>query len=50
MSGVEVLGIILGALPLLISALEHYEDTLGPIKTCRGVTTKVQQFCDQLET
>lgn len=27
MSGVEVAGLILGALPLMISALEHYRDT-----------------------
>lgn len=49
-SGVEVLGIVLGVLPLLTSALEHYEEALRPIKTYRGFTSKAQQFCDQLET
>jgi len=29
MSGVEIAGIVLGAVPLIISALEHYEDLLG---------------------
>ena len=27
MSGIEVVGLVLGAFPLLISAMEHYEDT-----------------------
>ena len=27
MSGIEIVGICLGAFPLIISALEHYEDT-----------------------
>ncbi|RYP13602.1 hypothetical protein DL765_006803 [Monosporascus sp. GIB2] len=29
MSGFEIAGLVLGALPLVISALEHYEDGLG---------------------
>ena len=32
MSGVEVVGIVLGALPLVISAVEHYHDGLDPLK------------------
>ena len=32
MSGVEVIGLILGALPLAISAIEHYRDGLDPFK------------------
>jgi hypothetical protein len=30
MSGVEVAGLLLGVIPLVISALEHYEDFIGP--------------------
>ena len=33
MSGIEVVGLVLGVLPLLISALEHYEDVTDPIRT-----------------
>jgi hypothetical protein len=32
LSGVEIAGLVLGALPLLISAVEHYNDGLHPIK------------------
>ena len=28
MSGIEIAGLVLGALPLVISALEHYEGAL----------------------
>lgn len=30
MSGVEIAGLVLGAIPLVIAALEHYEDALDP--------------------
>ncbi|RDW59872.1 hypothetical protein BP6252_12959 [Coleophoma cylindrospora] len=30
MSGIEIVGLLLGAIPLVISALEHYEDALDP--------------------
>jgi hypothetical protein len=30
MSGIEVAGLLLGVIPLVISALEHYEGTLEP--------------------
>lgn len=33
MSGVEVVGIVLGVLPLLIKAVEEYEKGLGPLRT-----------------
>lgn len=33
MSGIEVVGIILGAVPLAISAMEHYEDTRRAVGT-----------------
>ncbi|KAK6501617.1 hypothetical protein TWF481_009452 [Arthrobotrys musiformis] len=32
MSGIEIAGLVLGAIPLVISALEHYEDIIGPVK------------------
>ncbi|KAK6331780.1 hypothetical protein TWF718_002321 [Orbilia javanica] len=32
MSGIEIAGLVLGAIPLVISALEHYEDIIGPTK------------------
>src|ERR1700743_3522710 len=32
MSGIEITGLVLGAIPLVISALEHYEDIIGPAK------------------
>lgn len=32
MSGVEIIGLILGGLPVAISALEHYRDVLDPVK------------------
>ncbi|KAH8680423.1 hypothetical protein BGZ61DRAFT_520223 [Ilyonectria robusta] len=32
MSGFEVAGVVLGSLPLLISAMEHYRDGLDPVK------------------
>ena len=31
-TGVETAGLVLGSLPLLISALEHYEDIVRPTK------------------
>jgi len=30
MSGIEVAGLLLGAFPLIISAMEHYEDIKKP--------------------
>ncbi|KAF1960347.1 hypothetical protein CC80DRAFT_582911 [Byssothecium circinans] len=32
MSGIEVVGLVLAAVPLVIAALEHYEDIVGPLK------------------
>lgn len=32
MSGVEIAGLLLGALPLVITAVEHYRDGLDPLK------------------
>jgi hypothetical protein len=35
MSGVEALGLVLGIVPLMISAAEHYEDVFRPFKRYR---------------
>jgi hypothetical protein len=32
MSGLEVVGVVLGSIPLIISALEHYADGVRNIK------------------
>lgn len=31
MSGIEIAGLVLGAVPLIISAIEHYESSLNPV-------------------
>lgn len=33
-TGVEVVGFVLAAMPLVISAVEHYQDGLKPLKEC----------------
>lgn len=43
MSGLEVSGLVLGAIPLLISALEHY-------KSGRGAVATFMKFHGQLDT
>lgn len=45
-----MLGILLGVFPLFISAIEHYEDILGPFRRYRHFTSKAQRICDELET
>ena len=50
MSGVEAVGLLLGIVPLLVSAIEHYEDVLRPIRRYRAYGSKSQRFCDELET
>ena len=50
MAGVEAIGLALGIFPLLISAIEHYDDILRPFNRYRGFTSKAQRFIDELET
>ncbi|KAL8788305.1 MAG: hypothetical protein Q9195_007361 [Heterodermia aff. obscurata] len=50
MAGVEAIGLALGVLPLLISAIEHYDDILRPFSRYRSSTSKAQRFVDELET
>ncbi|RFU25885.1 hypothetical protein B7463_g10452, partial [Scytalidium lignicola] len=42
------LGIVLGVLPLLISALEHYDDVLRPFKRYRNFDVELKRFKDDL--
>ena len=46
----EAIGIILGVLPLLISAVEHYDDVLRPFIRYRTFISKAQQLHDEVET
>ena len=32
MSGIEIAGLVLGTIPLVISALEHYDDIIDPTR------------------
>ena len=49
MSGVEALGFILAALPLLISAAEHYREGLQPFKEWKRYPLEVEAFSRDLE-
>jgi len=48
MSGIEIAGLVLGAIPLVISALEHYENSLDPtiafIRWNRELSTAIQKL------
>ena len=46
----EAFGLFLGVLPLLISAIEHYDDVLQPFTRYRNFTSKAQQLHDEIET
>jgi hypothetical protein len=35
MSGIEIAGLVLAVIPLFISAIEHYEDVLRPVRQLR---------------
>jgi len=51
MSGVEAAaGLVLGVLPLVISAIEHYDDMLRPFLSYRNFTSRAQKIYDELET
>ena len=47
---VEVAGIVLGVLPLLISAVEHYEDCWRPFVRYRKFHSKFDAFQQRLKT
>ncbi|KAF6802904.1 hypothetical protein CSOJ01_11276 [Colletotrichum sojae] len=50
MSGFEVAGIVLGSIPLIISALEHYNKDIATVGTWRRYKTVLGQLKRNLET
>jgi hypothetical protein len=48
MSGFETVGVALAVIPLIISAVEHYEDILGPITTYRKYSAVLKTFTTEL--
>ncbi len=50
MSGFEIAGIVLGSIPLLISALEHYDQGLSTIQRWRKYHRELQSLIRNLET
>ena len=50
MSGLEVVGIVLGALPLIISALEHYTQGVTTAKRFWHFKSELRSLLTQIET
>ena len=50
MSGFEVVGVVLGAIPLVISTLEHYRDGVRTISRWRKFDRELQSLIRNLET
>lgn len=50
MSGLEVAGVVLGALPLVISALEHYAKGVDSIKRYHKYRIQLQSLIDAIKT
>lgn len=50
MSGFEVAGIILGSIPLVISALEHYSDGVRTLKRWRSYDRELKSLIRSLNT
>ncbi|OTA92547.1 hypothetical protein M434DRAFT_322315 [Hypoxylon sp. CO27-5] len=50
MSGLEVVGVVLGSIPLLISALKHYGDVLQAINRWRFIAKEIQSLTRRLGT
>jgi hypothetical protein len=48
MSGFEVVGVVLGVLPLVISAIENYEKIIDPIITYRKYSRALKTFMTEL--
>lgn len=48
MSGIEIIGIVLAALPLFISAAEHYREGLGFVKRAVKKQSFITQYRDEL--
>ncbi|KAH8723785.1 hypothetical protein GQ44DRAFT_773661 [Phaeosphaeriaceae sp. PMI808] len=49
MSGLEVAGVVLGAIPLIISALEHYGDGIRVMKNMKNYAIIFDDFITQLD-
>lgn len=49
MSGFEVVGIVLGAIPLVISALEHYAETAATVRVIRKAAQEFRTVARKLE-
>jgi hypothetical protein len=49
MSGIEVVGLILGGLPLLISAGEHYREGFEPLKKWKRFRKDFLGFIDRID-
>lgn len=50
MSGLEVVGVVLGSIPLIISALEHYRDGVSTIQRWRKYERERQSLVRSLKT
>ncbi|TDZ68005.1 hypothetical protein CTRI78_v002463 [Colletotrichum trifolii] len=50
MSGFEVAGVVLGSIPLLISALEHYQQGISSIRKWRNYDRELRSLIRNLET
>jgi hypothetical protein len=50
MTGIEAAGFVLGVLPLMISAAEHYEDVFRPFKRYRKFAPELELYQQQLGT
>jgi hypothetical protein len=50
MSGFEIAGVVLGSIPLLVSALEHYGEGLSTIQRWRKYQRELQSLIRNLET
>lgn len=50
MSGFEVAGVVLGSIPLIVSALEHYKQGMSTIKTWRNYDRELRSLIRNLET
>lgn len=49
MSGFEVAGVVLGSLPLIVSAIEHYADLVQTVKRARKYLTELKNLKHDLD-
>ncbi|KAK4160153.1 hypothetical protein QBC43DRAFT_303972 [Cladorrhinum sp. PSN259] len=50
MSGFEIVGVVLGSVPLLISGLEHYRNGIETIQTMAQYVVVLREIVDSIET